>query len=158
MTKVTGQKWFCDQSDTLKMLRFLTLTLLAASPLPTDTATSFKLGESIEGTYDVTGGGCIFWFFGCRAYSNNYNLFVDFTVSEAISSGWTATFIFCSGASDWEEIQVSYKRIIWFLIICDLMIQFIKSLSPTTHQMCINKLSKTTWNIFNILKAKRLSL
>lgn len=55
----------------------------------------------------VSGGRCISWgtFGGCRSYSNDYTLRIQFIVYEDMGLGWTMTAVFCRGASNWEVTQ-----------------------------------------------------
>ena len=69
-------------------------------------AWDFETGEHVKGNYVVSGGECLLRIFICLSRSPDYHLQIDLTVYDAVSTGWTITITFCSGASNWQDIQV----------------------------------------------------
>ena len=82
-----------------------TLTIISFVFFPT-LAWDFETGEHVKGNYAVSGGECLRWFIICLSRSPDYQLQIDLTVYDAVSTGWTITITFCSGASNWQDIQV----------------------------------------------------
>ena len=82
-----------------------TLTIISFVFFPT-LAWDFETGEHVKGNYAVSGGECLLRIFICLSRSPDYQLQIDLTVYHAVSTGWTITITFCSGASNWQDIQV----------------------------------------------------